>query len=96
MGKKVEKLKNHPDLFANLVDVYLFPIDIDTVYDNLAAVDLLKPVEAPEKGALSRSTGPDDDNNLALFYAGRKIHQGLYLPAVGGLEGLVNVSSFNH
>jgi len=39
----------------------------DTVDDDLAAVDLLKPVKAPEKGALSGSAGPDNDNNLPVL-----------------------------
>ncbi len=67
MGKEVEQLKYHADLFPNLIDVYIPVIDVDPVDNELPAVYLIDTIKVPQNCALPGATPADDDHNLTLL-----------------------------
>ena len=53
VGKKVELLKDHTDLFANFQPVFLLVIQDNAVDDDGTAVDFFQSVETAQEGLLA-------------------------------------------
>ena len=59
-------LKHHADFFPGGVNVGLAVKNVHIVHNDLAAVDLLQVIQAPQEGGLSAARRADDDHHLAL------------------------------
>ncbi len=63
--EQVERLENHPDFFADLIDIGRFVGEVDAIDPDFALVNGLKPVDAAQQRAFPRSARSDDDDDFA-------------------------------
>jgi len=66
--EEVELLKDHPDIAAQSIDVYLLGANFDAINDDFAASYGLEVVNAAEERALARAARAADDDDLFTLY----------------------------
>src|SRR5207245_9998963 len=67
VGEEVEALENHSNLLAHPRRSNVSTVHLDAVEEHAARVRLDQKVDAAEERALSRPTGPDDDQHLSFL-----------------------------
>ena len=65
MREKIELLKNHAQILAHLVDVVLIALDILTLNNDAALVDLFQPVDGTQQGRLAGAGRADNNHTFA-------------------------------
>jgi hypothetical protein len=91
VGEQVERLEDHSDVAAELVDVDMRVVHPQAIDDELPAVDRLELVDRPDHRALAGAGRPDDHDDVALIH--REVDAAEHMKRA---EVLVDVPELDH